>query len=294
MGCTDPLRKQPIIYIKHLWVVLPLFYNFAHCPYHYYILCFTHIHKWESYMPTLAEQYTLPEERDYLLVNNYHLPYFAPGELSKIVNYDKASHDGYKGWHLHHRFELNPDGTVYKTRDTLILEGIYYQRPATELIFLTDADHASIHAVATNQYKASPNEITRSKMSEAKIKANDTENRFRLVTDAINRGDTLCFRDYAFYRRYCLRNGIPFTGCKVDKTSKVSTVDFEKPTPPKDEPSRFLKQVHRYRGLKVVIGDGHSIGRKDAEFLKRFCTRTGWELPQFKIDWDINIVEIPN
>ena len=245
-------------------------------------------------MPTLAEQYILPEERDYLLINNYHLPYFAPGELSKIVNYDKASNDGYRGWHLHHRFELNPDGTVYKTRDTLILEGIYYQRPATELIFLTDADHASIHSVATNMHKASPNEITRSKMSEAKIKANDTENRFRLVTDSINRGDTLCFRDYAFYRRYCLRNGIEFKGCKGDKTSKVSTIDFEKRKMTKDAPTRVLKQVHRYRCLKVAISNGSRIGRKDAEFLKRFCTRTGWELPQFKIDWDAPIMVFPD
>lgn len=245
-------------------------------------------------MQTLSEQYTIFEEREYLLANNYHTPFFAPGELSKIVNYKQAYLDGYKGWHLHHRLELNPDGTVYRTRDELIKAGLYYQRPATELIFLTDAEHSALHAKSTFS-GCTISEQTKSKMSEAKIKANDTENRFRLVQESIDRGDTLCFKDYAFYRRYCLRNGIPFTGCKVDKTSKVSTIDFEKPKIiKKEKPNRFLNQVHRYRGLKAIVESGGAVGRKDAEFIERFCTRNSWEFPPYRIDRDKGVVEIPD
>lgn len=234
-------------------------------------------------MPEYAGQYILPEEAHYLAVNNYHLPYFAPGELTKIVNYEKASHDDYKGWHLHHRLELNPDGTVYKTKDELINEGLYFQRPATELVFLTNSEHSSLHAKSTFS-GCTITEKTKSKMSEAKIRANDTERRFRLVQESIERGDTLCFKDYAFYRRYCLRNGIKFTGCKVDKTSKISTIDFEKPkTEDLNPDSQFLRKVRRYRELKSVLASGGSITQPDADFLRLFCTNTKWELPEIRI-----------
>lgn len=246
-------------------------------------------------MPTLAEQYTLPEEREYLLINDYHLPYFAPGELAKIVNYEKASKDGYKGWHLHHRLELNPDGTTYKPKEILIQEDIYYQRPATELVFLTVAEHRAMHAKNYDLQailQGSINAETKAKMRDAKLKTNGTENRYRLVKEAVERGETLCFRDYAFYRRYCLRNGIPFNGCPVDKSIKVSTIAFVKPGKDK-KPDRFIKQVRRYRYLKSIVDAGESIGRRDAIFLNRFCYRNGWELPSFDIDYNKRTAKIP-
>lgn len=237
-------------------------------------------------MASILDEYTLPEEKIYLRISGYHKVYFAPGELSKIANYDKASCQNFLNWHLHHRLELNPDGTTYKTRKTLIAEGLYYKRPATELIFLTESEHMAIHTSA--QHKCSNRlvaESTRVKMRDAKIKSNDTERRFQLVQESIDRGDTLCFRDYAFYRRYCQRNGIPFNGCKVDKTSKVSTIDFKKPViqkPPKNpmESKEFLEQVHRYRVLKANLRGGNKITRSDIEFLQRFCFRHGWALPE--------------
>ena len=62
-----------------------------------------------------------------------------------IENYEKAKKDDFVGWHCHHRLETHtPDG---KRRDAdigykeLKALGLYYNRPAEELIFLTTREH---------------------------------------------------------------------------------------------------------------------------------------------------------
>ena len=66
-------------------------------------------------------------------------------------------------YHLHHRKEIETldDGTmVIRSRKELIELGLYYNRPAEELIFLKHSDHQSIHKPSAN---------TRSKMSSWQI-----------------------------------------------------------------------------------------------------------------------------
>ena len=83
-----------------------------------------------------------------------------------IENYEKAKKDGFKGWECHHRLETHtPDG---ERRDADISHNelkalrMYYNRPASELIFLTESEHASLHQ------KGKPkSEETKKKMSEA-------------------------------------------------------------------------------------------------------------------------------
>ena len=86
-------------------------------------------------------------------------------EPEKIENYEKAKADNFKGWHCHHRLETHtPDG---KRRDVdishrdLIALGMYYNRPASELIFLPASEH--------NAYKKGKprSEETRRKIAEA-------------------------------------------------------------------------------------------------------------------------------
>ena len=62
-------------------------------------------------------------------------------KISLIENYDKAKKDLLEMWHLHHRKE--EEGY---SRKELIDSGMYYKRPASELIFLTHAEHKSIHS----------------------------------------------------------------------------------------------------------------------------------------------------
>lgn len=72
-------------------------------------------------------------------------------DLSKIENYNLAINDETQIWHLHHRLEThfsNGDERPANARISmkeLIELGMYFHRPAEELIFLTKSKHMSIH-----------------------------------------------------------------------------------------------------------------------------------------------------
>lgn len=66
--------------------------------------------------------------------------YVVEGQEQDIENYDEASKADFKGFVLHHRLE--EQGYTMKQ---LKEEGLYYNRPASELIFLTHKQHGGIH-----------------------------------------------------------------------------------------------------------------------------------------------------
>ena len=106
--------------------------------------------------------------------------------IENVENYEKAEKVNFKGWHCHHRLEThNSDGErrlVDITAKELIALEMYYNRPATELIFLTSTEHNRLHRKgkkmpaisAAKKGKHSPNkgkklsEEARRKISEAK------------------------------------------------------------------------------------------------------------------------------
>ena len=66
-----------------------------------------------------------------------------------IENYDKAIADKTQVWTCHHRLEThNSDGErrlVDLTIEELLALGMYFDRPAEELIFMTTIEHNSLH-----------------------------------------------------------------------------------------------------------------------------------------------------
>lgn len=64
-------------------------------------------------------------------------------DISKIENYNEAIKDKTKIWNCHHRLEIQGD-EVYSP-DQLKEMGLYYHRPASELIFLTKEEHNTLH-----------------------------------------------------------------------------------------------------------------------------------------------------
>lgn len=62
-------------------------------------------------------------------------------DISKIENYELAKADNFKGWDIHHRLEHE----LNVTKQDLIDWGIYYDRPADELIYLTRSQHTTLH-----------------------------------------------------------------------------------------------------------------------------------------------------
>ena len=87
-------------------------------------------------------------------------------DYENIENCQKAKADNFKGWDCHHRLEThNSDGErrlVDITKKELIALGMYYNRPANELIFLPSSEHSSLHR------KGKPmSEESKKKLSEA-------------------------------------------------------------------------------------------------------------------------------
>ena len=93
-------------------------------------------------------------------------------EPEKIENYERAKKDNFKGWECHHRLETHtPDG---KRRDVDISHkelkalGMYYNRPASELIFLTTREHNAFKKGQTAWNKGKKtSEETKNKMRES-------------------------------------------------------------------------------------------------------------------------------
>ena len=77
------------------------------------------------------------------MINEYYAKSFCCEDISLIENYNLAIADTTQTWHCHHRGEILPCGRF--SRDDLKKFGLYYKRPASELIFLTPTAHRQLH-----------------------------------------------------------------------------------------------------------------------------------------------------
>lgn len=92
---------------------------------------------------------------------------YCEGDFTKIENFREAMDDASQVWAIHHRKETDEN----LSKNKLIELGLYYKRPANELIFLTKAEHARVHALA----KTGLNHVlTKEERSEAGKKAFET------------------------------------------------------------------------------------------------------------------------
>ena len=88
--------------------------------------------------------------------------------LDKIENYQQALAEGFKGWCIHHRLEIQPDGTRVSVQE-LIDKGLYFGRPASELIFMRFGEHSALHNAGNTYMKGHKHsEETRRKLSESR------------------------------------------------------------------------------------------------------------------------------
>lgn len=79
------------------------------------------------------------------MINKFKVQQYCCEDISKIENYEEAVNSP-EPWVCHHRMELIETGAVIdNTQQDLIGWGIYYDRPADELILLTKADHNILH-----------------------------------------------------------------------------------------------------------------------------------------------------
>ena len=78
-----------------------------------------------------------------------------------IENYEAAKKDNFKEWCCHHRLETHTSDGKRREVDITVAElqalGMYYNRPASELIFMKHNEHSSLHK---------PSDDTKKKIAE--------------------------------------------------------------------------------------------------------------------------------
>lgn len=126
---------------------------------------------------------------------------FCCEDISKIENYDKAIADPERVWHCHHRFELF--WWFVSFAEDLKKQGLYYDRPASELIFLTNNDHMKLHQknrttetnkkIVETKRLNGPSEAQREHAIELgrSWRGKKRSEKFRLLISIANKGKTL-------------------------------------------------------------------------------------------------------
>lgn len=92
------------------------------------------------------------------MINEKVLKSFCGEDIALIENYDQAVADATQTWCCHHRRETDEG----YSRKQLVEMGLYYKRPANELILLTKSQHQILHRKGKRH-----TEETRRKISEA-------------------------------------------------------------------------------------------------------------------------------
>ena len=77
-------------------------------------------------------------------------------DYQDIENYEKAKADNFIGWECHHRLETHTSDGKRREVDIpqkeLIALGMYYNRPASELIFLPASEHRALKKGENNPF----------------------------------------------------------------------------------------------------------------------------------------------
>ena len=82
------------------------------------------------------------------MINEKYAKSYCKDDISLIENYELAVNSSEK-WEVHHRLEMNGNKRI-KSKKQLIDDGLYYNRPADELIFMTKSDHMRLHNSGKN------------------------------------------------------------------------------------------------------------------------------------------------
>ena len=115
------------------------------------------------------------------MISEIQLKRYCCEDVSKIENYEQAVNDHTQTWVCHHRLEIQ--GPFTNSKELLIKCGIYYGVPASQLIFLTHAEHTSLHSLSRAKSGWYMTEERRRKMSEV--------NRGRIASEETRRKQSL-------------------------------------------------------------------------------------------------------
>lgn len=79
------------------------------------------------------------------MINENYAKRYCSEDISLIENYHQAIADKERMWDIHHRKECDEEGRTLFTGKQLIEINLYFNRPASELIFVTRSMHWKLH-----------------------------------------------------------------------------------------------------------------------------------------------------
>ena len=79
------------------------------------------------------------------MINEKYAKSYCSEDISLIENYHEAISDEERRWEIHHRIECDENGLTLFTKKQLIEMGLYFKRPASELMFVTRSMHSKLH-----------------------------------------------------------------------------------------------------------------------------------------------------
>ena len=79
------------------------------------------------------------------MINAYMAKSYCSEDIALIENYQQAISDKERTWDIHHRKECDSEGRTLFTGTQLKEMGLYFNRPAAELIFVTRSMHCKLH-----------------------------------------------------------------------------------------------------------------------------------------------------
>lgn len=111
------------------------------------------------------------------MINERKIKIYCCEDISLIENYENAK-SSKEIYNIHHKKEIDESLSAKQ----LIEKGLYYHRPANELIFLTKSEHSMLHG-----YHRKHTEKSKRKMSEDRKGHKVTEETRRKLSQAIKR-----------------------------------------------------------------------------------------------------------
>ena len=79
------------------------------------------------------------------MINEKCAKCYCSEDVSLIENYQEAIADEERTWDIHHRQECDENGKTLFTCKQLKEMGLYFNRPASELVFVTRSMHKMLH-----------------------------------------------------------------------------------------------------------------------------------------------------
>ena len=108
--------------------------------------------------------------------------------LELVENYQQAKAENFKGWCIHHRLEIQPDGTRVSAQE-LIDQGLYYGRPAEELVFMRKLEHHRLHWIGNTFNKGRHHSAEHRQKIAAANKGKHPSEEARLKMSAAKKGE---------------------------------------------------------------------------------------------------------